>query len=43
MLEEIGLDVKMGYILYIGPEDEPQMYRFKDYRDILRTYLNSMP
>jgi len=41
MLEEIGLDVKMGYILYIGPDDDPQLHRYKDYRDILRNYLNS--
>ena len=41
MLEEIGLDVKMGYILYIGPKNEPELYRFKDYRDKLRDYLNS--
>jgi len=41
MLEEIGLDVKMGYILYIGPNSEPELYRFKDYRDKLRDYLNS--
>ncbi len=41
MLEEVGLDVKTGYILYIGPEGEPELHRFKDYRPILRDYLNS--
>lgn len=40
MLEEVGLDVKMGYILYIGPEEDPVLHRFIDYRDILRDYLN---
>ena len=40
MLEEIGLNVKMGYILYIGPEEEPVLHRFIDYRDTLREYLN---
>ena len=41
MLEEVGLDVKMGYILYIGPEKDPVLHRFKDYREILRNYLDS--
>ena len=42
MLEEIGLDVKMGYILYIGPEEDPVLHRFKDYRDKLRTYFETL-
>lgn len=41
MLEQVDLDVKMGYILYIGPEGEPELHRFIDYRDKLREYLNS--
>jgi ATP-dependent exoDNAse (exonuclease V) beta subunit len=39
MLEEVGLDIKMGYILYIGPNGEPELHRFNDYRDKLRTYF----
>jgi hypothetical protein len=42
MLEEVGLDVKMGYILYIGPDGESELHRFKDYRDKLRTYFDSL-
>jgi ATP-dependent exoDNAse (exonuclease V) beta subunit len=41
MLEEIGLEVKMGYILYIGPSGEPELHRYIDYRKKLRDYLNS--
>jgi ATP-dependent exoDNAse (exonuclease V) beta subunit len=41
ILEEVGLDVKMGYILYIGPEGDPELHRYIDYRDKLRDYLNS--
>lgn len=41
ILEEVGLDVKMGYILYIGPEGDPELHRYIDYRDKLRHYLNS--
>lgn len=40
MLEQVGLFVKMGYILYIGPEGEPELHRFIDYREKLREYLN---
>ena len=41
MLEEIGLSIKGGFILYIGPEGEPELHKYKDYRNILRDYLNS--
>ena len=40
ILQEIGLDVRVGYILYIGPNDEPKIHRCHDYKDILRNYLN---
>jgi ATP-dependent exoDNAse (exonuclease V) beta subunit len=42
MLEQIGLDVKTGYILYIGPEGEPELHKFKDYREVLKSYLDNL-
>ena len=42
MLEEVGLEIKNGLILHIGPEGEPNLYKFKDYREILRNYLDGL-
>jgi len=42
MLEEVGLEIKSGLILHIGPEGEPNLYKFKDYRQILRNYLDNL-
>lgn len=41
MLEQIGLDVKVGYILYIGPEGDPQIHKCFDMRPILKEYLQN--
>lgn len=41
ILEQIGLDVKVGYILYIGPEGDPQIHKCFDMRPILKEYLQN--
>jgi ATP-dependent exoDNAse (exonuclease V) beta subunit len=41
ILQKIGLDVKVGYILYIGPEGEPQLHKCHDFKDKLEVYLNN--
>jgi ATP-dependent exoDNAse (exonuclease V) beta subunit len=41
ILEEIGLKIKTGYVLYLGPDSDAKLYQFKDYRNLLRDYLNS--
>jgi ATP-dependent exoDNAse (exonuclease V) beta subunit len=41
ILEKIGLDVKAGYILYIGPEGEPQLHKCHDFRKKLEEYLEN--
>ena len=41
ILEKIGLDVKVGYILYIGPEGDPQIYKCHDFKRILEEYLHN--
>jgi len=42
MLEEIGLTISNGLILHIGPEGEPQLHKFKDYRAVLREHLENL-
>lgn len=41
ILKKIGLDVKVGYILYIGPNSEPQIHKCHDFKDLLETYLQN--
>jgi hypothetical protein len=41
ILEKIGLDVKVGYILYIGPEGDPQIYKCHDFKRVLEEYLQN--
>lgn len=39
ILKEIGLDVKAMYLLHIGPETEPGMYKAHDLSNTLEQYL----
>lgn len=39
ILEEIGIDTESGFLLHLGPQD-PKIYPAKDFREILRAYLN---
>lgn len=41
ILEDCGINVKSGYLVHIGPGDEPAtIHKIIDMRDILRGYLN---
>jgi hypothetical protein len=42
MLEEAGIDVSYGFICHIPHEGEAQIYKLKDFRAELRTYMNHM-
>ncbi len=39
ILKEVGIDVKTGYLLYIGPKEEAKIYRTHDFSDILEKYF----
>lgn len=43
ILQKIGLDVKVGYILYIGPDEEPQIHKCHDFKKELEDYLKNQP
>ncbi len=40
ILKEVGIDVKAGYLLYIGPNEEAKIYKAHDFSGILEYYLN---
>jgi len=39
ILKEIELDVKVCYLLYIGPDEEAKIYKSFDFSDMLNDYL----
>lgn len=39
ILEEIGIEVKACYLLYIGPNEPGKLYKCKDFRKELRDYF----
>jgi len=43
ILQKIGLDVKVGYILYIGPDEDPQIHKCHDFKKELEDYLQNQP
>lgn len=43
ILKEIGLDVKVCYLVHIGPNDEATIHKCHDFTEILKDYLNENP
>ena len=43
ILKEIGLDVKVGYLVYIGPNDDAQVHKCHDFTQVIEEYLESNP
>jgi len=43
ILKEIGLDVKVGYLVYIGPNDDAQVHKCHDFTQMIEEYLESNP
>ena len=41
ILKEIGLDVKVAYLVYIGPNEEAQVHRCHDFTNIIEEYLEN--
>jgi hypothetical protein len=41
ILKEYGIDVAGGYLVYIGPNDDAQMYKCVNMQSILEEFLNS--
>lgn len=41
ILKEIGIDVAVGYVLYIGPNEEAKIHKCYDFTDTLEKYLES--
>ncbi len=39
ILKEWGFDIRAGYLLHIGPDSEPQLYKCEDLVSILEEYL----
>ena len=39
ILKEVGIEIKCGYLLYIGPNDEAKIYKTHDFSDILEKYF----
>lgn len=42
ILEEIGIEIKACYLLYIGPDNPGKLYKCVDFRKELREYFNKM-
>ena len=42
ILSEIGIDVKYGILLHIGPDTEAKMYKCYDFKDKLSDYLTEL-
>ena len=43
ILEEVGLDVKICYLVHIGPESDAQIHRCHDFKEVIREYLENNP
>ena len=41
ILKEIGLDVKVAYLVYIGQNEEAQVHKCHDFTELLEDFLNS--
>lgn len=41
ILKEIGIDVKVGYLVYIGPSGDAEIHKCHDFTKILEDYLNT--
>lgn len=39
ILKEIGIDVKVGYLTYIGPNDDAQIHKCFDFTTLIENYL----
>ncbi len=42
ILKEYNINIKQGYLLYIGPNDEAQLYKCLNLCDIIENYLNAL-
>lgn len=43
LLKEVGIDIKVCYILHIGPNTDGKMHKAQDFTDILEKYLTENP
>ena len=41
ILEEVGIEVKACYLLYIGPDNPGKLYKCEDFREELKNYFES--